>query len=186
LLVADGVDVKRLDERGEVVSTYDLPERDSWFAINLDPDGRSVWATDAESDEVVRFEISTGLMQSRFTAGEGSTVYGVCLKGEVTAAVQPTSSLPMSYGIAQNMPNPFNPETQIAYQLPEAGQVTVSIYDLLGQKIHTLVSDHRPAGNHTVTWNGRDAAGRSVSSGIYFYRFESAGLTKTRRMLLLK
>ncbi|MBT4098523.1 MAG: T9SS type A sorting domain-containing protein [Gemmatimonadetes bacterium] len=186
LLVADGVNIKRLDERGNVMMTYDLPDRDSWFAINLDPDGTSVWATDADSDQIVRFHIGSGLVQNTFTAGSGSTVFGVCLKGEVTAAVRAAAALPMNYTIAQNTPNPFNPETQITFQLPEAGEVALSIYNLLGQQIHTLVQDHRPAGRHSVTWNGRDSAGRSVSSGVYFYRFESAGLTQTRRMLLLK
>ncbi|MBT4613063.1 MAG: T9SS type A sorting domain-containing protein [Gemmatimonadetes bacterium] len=186
LLVADGVNVKRLDERGDVVMTYDLPGRDSWFAINLDPDGNSVWATDAESDQVVRFHIGSGVVQGSFTAGGGNTVFGVCLKGEITAAVQSATALPSVYGIAQNAPNPFNPETQISYQLPEAGDVTLSIFNLLGQQIHTLVSDHRSAGVHTVTWSGRDASGQAVSSGVYFYRFESTGLTETRRMLLLK
>jgi flagellar hook assembly protein FlgD len=74
----------------------------------------------------------------------------------------------LKYGIAQNAPNPFNPETQITYQWPEAGEVTLSIFNLLGQQIHTIVQAHKPAGTYTVIWNGRDAAGRSVSSGVYF------------------
>ena len=186
LLVADGIDVKRLDRNGEVVHTYDLPDHDSWFAINLDPDGRTFWATDHGSDEVVRFGIGSGAVHSSFAAGGGNTVFGVCLKGEITAATQAVTSLPTTYGLEQNAPNPFNPETQITYRLAETGEITLSIHNLLGQRIRTLVNEMQPVGTHTVRWDGRDASGRAVSSGVYLYHFESAGLTETRRMLLLK
>ncbi|HCL29335.1 MAG TPA: hypothetical protein DIC52_12975 [Candidatus Latescibacteria bacterium] len=60
--MADGINVKRVDEGGEVIMTYDLPDRDSWFAINLDPDGHTLWATDAESDQVARFAAFAGTL----------------------------------------------------------------------------------------------------------------------------
>ncbi|MCI0329610.1 MAG: multicopper oxidase domain-containing protein [candidate division Zixibacteria bacterium] len=85
-----------------------------------------------------------------------------------------------------NYPNPFNPETQIAFRLPNAGNVDLRIFNLLGQEVRRLVNGNLEAGDHTVRWDGRDAAGQSVASGIYFYRLETPDFKKTKRMLLLK
>jgi hypothetical protein len=95
-------------------------------------------------------------------------------------------ALPSRYAVLQNAPNPFNPSTEIAFQLPEAGEVSLAVYNLLGQQVRTLAAGRHHAGYHRVVWDGRDAAGRSVSSGVYLYRFVSEGLTETRQMLLLK
>lgn len=187
LLVADGAEIKRLDATGDVIQRYDAAGRDSWFALNLDPDGESFWATDQETDQVVRFDIDTGSMRQSFGAGPGETVFGVCLKGELTAGVTPVERiLPLAYEISQNVPNPFNPSTEISYRLPESGAVELEIYNLVGQRINTLVQGEQKAGAYTVTWSGRDSHGREVSSGVYFYRFSTDGLVETRRMLLLK
>jgi len=88
--------------------------------------------------------------------------------------------------ILTNYPNPFNPETQISFRLPNAGTVDLRIFNLLGQEVRRLVSGELEAGDHTIRWDGRDAAGQSVASGIYFYRLETPGFKKTKRMLLLK
>ena len=93
---------------------------------------------------------------------------------------------PLEYALSQNYPNPFNPTTQVAYQMPEAGEVSVVVYNLLGQQVRMLAQGHQQAGYYRVTWDGRDDYGRAVSSGIYLYRFVSKGLVETRRMLLLK
>ena len=94
--------------------------------------------------------------------------------------------LPSAYSLSQNRPNPFNPSTEIEFQLPTAGGVNLTIYNLLGQQVRRLVQDEHEAGTYKVIWNGEDPLGRQVSSGIYLYRFESAGLVQTRRMLLMK
>jgi hypothetical protein len=85
-----------------------------------------------------------------------------------------------------NFPNPFNPETQISYQLMESGDVQLVIFNALGQQVNTLVKQSQAAGVYQVEWNGKDDLGRSVSSGVYFYQLTSNGLVETRRMLLLK
>jgi hypothetical protein len=95
-------------------------------------------------------------------------------------------SAPTASALTGNYPNPFNPATQIAYELPEAGEVRLTIYNVLGQQVRALVQGRQEAGFYRVTWDGRDAAGRPVSSGIYLYRLEAGGFTETRRMLLLK
>lgn len=93
---------------------------------------------------------------------------------------------PTSFGLSQNVPNPFNPTTTISFQMPEAGQVRLAIYNALGQEVQTLVQEFRDAGNHAVVWNGRDALGRQVASGVYFYRLEADGFQQARRMMMLK
>jgi flagellar hook assembly protein FlgD len=86
----------------------------------------------------------------------------------------------------QNYPNPFNPTTNIEFTLPTAQQVQLTVYNLKGQKIRTLVDEIYPAGKNTVVWNGKDKAGREVSSGVYFYKLETAHANITKKMLLMK
>ncbi|MBM4403853.1 MAG: T9SS type A sorting domain-containing protein [Candidatus Cloacimonetes bacterium] len=88
--------------------------------------------------------------------------------------------------LGQNYPNPFNPTTTIAFSTRQTGWVKVSIYNLKGQLIKTLSDTEMPAGEHSLTWDGTDHEGASVSSGVYFYRLQAAGHTQTRKMLLMK
>ncbi len=85
-----------------------------------------------------------------------------------------------------NTPNPFNPSTRIGYRIPEAGQVDLTIYNVLGQQVRTLVQDHQSRGPYEVLWDGKDGFGRTVSSGVYFYRLAHPGGALTKRMLLVK
>lgn len=94
--------------------------------------------------------------------------------------------LPDEYTLHQNMPNPFNPSTTIGYQLPEAGMVRLAIYNLLGQEVRTLVDERKDAGSFTAAWDGADALGRRVASGVYLYRIQAGGFSASKRMLLLK
>ena len=108
---------------------------------------------------------------------------------EVLADVGGPSQLPGTYSLAQNYPNPFNPSTTIRFTVPEgAGNTPVSlvVYDLRGQIVRTLVEGVRNPGEHVVYWEGEDDSGRSVSSGIYFYRLRADGQALTRKMVLLK
>ncbi len=98
--------------------------------------------------------------------------------------------LPTDFSISQNYPNPFNPETMIEYSLPEASQVTISIYDANGRLVRQLVSSQRTAGIHDVKWDGRDDKGQKVVSGVYFYHFKAASsdriFSRTNKMILMK
>ncbi len=85
-----------------------------------------------------------------------------------------------------NYPNPFNPQTTIAYSTRARARVTLVIYNVSGERVRTLVSDEMPAGAHTTVWDGRNDAGREVSSGVYFYRLVAGDFTRTRKMVLLK
>jgi hypothetical protein len=88
--------------------------------------------------------------------------------------------------LSQNSPNPFNPSTRIAFTLPEAMQASIAVYDARGGKVATLVDELRPAGKNEVTWDGRNADGNRVASGVYFYRLTTARGELTRKLLLLK
>jgi hypothetical protein len=85
----------------------------------------------------------------------------------------------------QNRPNPFAPETQVAFDLPKAGQVGLAIYGPDGRLVRQLLSEQRGAGRHTVSWDSRDDVGRKVASGTYFYQLRAAGVVESRRMTLL-
>ena len=94
--------------------------------------------------------------------------------------------LPDGYGLEQNYPNPFNPRTTIVYSLPHSSRVEIAIYNLLGEKVATVVDARKPAGEHAAVWNGRDSESRPVATGIYFYRIRTDEFEQTRKMLLLK
>lgn len=95
------------------------------------------------------------------------------------------SQKPRSFSLAQNYPNPFNPTTEIRYTLPAAEQVEISVYNMLGQKVNTLLAQRQEAGIHHVRWNGRNEKGNLVSSGIYIYRMTTGRFTAARKMILL-
>lgn len=94
--------------------------------------------------------------------------------------------LPENYQLSQNFPNPFNPETEISYQLPEATQVTIVIYNMRGQKIRTLADRVQPVGCYVVRWNGRDETGTAVASGVYFYMLRAGQFNDMKKMILLR
>ncbi len=93
---------------------------------------------------------------------------------------------PTAFALAQNYPNPFNPHTRIGYQLAEAGPVSLTIYNLLGQRIRVLVEQPQAAGSYEVLWDSKDAGSREVVSGMYMYRLASRQGVLARRMLRLK
>lgn len=95
-------------------------------------------------------------------------------------------SLPKEYSLSQNFPNPFNPVTSVNYSLPEAVHVRLEIYNILGQKVRTLVEEPQVAGYKTVHWNGVDDYGRGMASGVYFYRLEAGKYSSSKKLLLLK
>ena len=96
------------------------------------------------------------------------------------------AAIPKTYELFQNYPNPFNPQTLIRYDLPNPGHVKVTVYNILGQEVKTLVDQHKDAGHWSVNWEGKDNQGKEVASGIYFYKIETLGFEKTKKMVLLK
>lgn len=91
------------------------------------------------------------------------------------------AQIPGSYALLQNYPNPFNPVTTIRYELPKASRVLLKVYDVLGQEVATLVDQEEPAGVYSVQFNGR-----SLGTGIYFYRLQAGSFTETKKLILMK
>ncbi len=99
-----------------------------------------------------------------------------------------STPIPIEYGLFQNYPNPFNPSTEISFMLAVDSRVELSIYDIEGRKVITLLDNEIVSGEqmHSIVWNGKDQAGKNVSSGIYFYKLSDGENIETRRMLLIK
>ena len=95
-------------------------------------------------------------------------------------------NLPTEFGLHQNYPNPFNPNTIVAYDLPAACHVKIEIFNILGQRVKTLVNESKTAGRYQVNWNSTDDNGRRVSSGIYLYVMKAGEYSRTAKMLLMK
>jgi hypothetical protein len=94
--------------------------------------------------------------------------------------------IPERFNLSQNYPNPFNPTTMIQYDLPEATQVTITIFDLMGRTVKTLVNEFKDVGYHTITWDARDDEGKRMSGGVYLYSIKAGSYHKTQKMVLLK
>ena len=134
----------------------------------------------ADTREVVRFE--------------GKYTLEAVIVADVNArSITPTigsalkqNELPTVYTLSQNYPNPFNPSTSISFALPEAAEVRLEVFNLLGQRVTTLLNQRLEAGNHTAEWNSQNELGQTVASGVYFYRLETPRFTESKKMVLLK
>ena len=104
------------------------------------------------------------------------------VNASVTNVEEPSvDGLPTKFALNQNYPNPFNPSTSISYNIPESGLVELNVYDMLGNKIKTLVNEQKSAGNYEVRFDASN-----LSSGMYIYRLITSGFTETKKMLFMK
>jgi len=163
---------------------------DSWLAIRQ-TNGHDWLYT---LDEIER--ITYGENELYVTTADGTDVYDLdaivridFLPDTTTVGVEGPGNRPTSIDplhLFQNRPNPFSPETRIAFDLPLPGRAELRVYDVSGRLIRTLVDEKRPAGPYSVRWDGRDDAGRAVASGVYFYSLRAPGVEENRRMILVK
>jgi len=166
-----------------------------------DPDiGLGEWmittATDADTcrvDDDADYSYMPVLDDNVYVVGTVAFAFGnykMEPRGDRDIAVNPVGidgDLPVAkFGLAQNAPNPFNPKTTIAFNLPQAAHVSLEIYNVAGRKVATLVDGEMPAGPHAVEWNGKTADGSRVASGVYFYRLESGEKRASKKMVLMK
>ena len=104
-----------------------------------------------------------------------------------TAVDEAADGSPRAFDLGQNYPNPFNPSTTILYSLVTGGTVDLTVYDVLGRRVRTLVAGWQDTGSHRIGWSGDDDAGRPVAAGVYLYRLKTSGTAQqTRRMVLVK
>ena len=193
------------------ITTPDDPYPDpwtNWVEIDMSSQGIST-----ENDFIISFEYTGGnkvMVTSKdgknyshsisYDSREQSWVYYVSNDNDITylymirAVVESTSAtgveeeeiIPVYYKLSQNYPNPFNPTTNISYTIPESGNVSLRIYDVLGKLVNTLVDNEVSSGSHQITWNGKDANGVSVASGMYFYTIKANNFIQTKKMMLIK
>ena len=148
-----------------------------------------IWtANDDEplTDDIVDMIRSGGVYVNIHTSANPSgEIRGQLLQGIIAIPVgvvdEDAAQLPTNVQLMQNYPNPFNPETVIRYSIPKAEEVSLVVYNLIGEKVAQLIEEQKPAGNYTVEWNASDFA-----SGIYFYRLQAGDFVQTRKMVLLK
>ncbi|MFQ5636761.1 MAG: FlgD immunoglobulin-like domain containing protein [bacterium] len=157
----------------------------------------------AVNDFVLAQDSSSTFQLAGFAGGDAAAVAAfiqdnnvgtptVAVSGSISA--DPTTSveesdpavIPSAFRLEQNYPNPFNPTTTIQFDLPRQSEVTLSIYNLNGQLVRTLVAGKFTAGNHSVVWDGRDARARQVTSGLYVTRMQAGEVVQHHKMLLIK
>ncbi|UCG51055.1 MAG: S8 family serine peptidase [Candidatus Latescibacterota bacterium] len=144
--------------------------------------------TETDEGPGVGEEITLYLGDYEIPAGVTWTAMGdvIDLGDVVTSTEDPVQSLPKTYALHNNYPNPFNPATTIKYELPTASDVRLVIYNIKGQVVRELVRKWQPAGRYTATWDGTNASGDAVASGVYFYRIKAGEYVNTRKMVFLK
>jgi glucose/arabinose dehydrogenase len=114
-------------------------------------------------------------------------LWKITLPAGVSTGAGREENLPGTFALMQNYPDPFNPSTNIDFTIPAAGAVTLTVYDVLGRKVRTLLDGSVPAGGRSVSWDGRDSRGTPVGSGVYFYRLlTGSNLSATKKMIVLR
>ncbi len=144
------------------------------------------------TDEYGNFESQVDLLYGNdyyLTAYKDScTIFKVVYSPTITLDNEEGTDqqLPEYYSLEQNFPNPFNPATTIRYSLPKSDEVTLEIFNILGQLISSYNPGDQPAGEYTYTWNASDDNNRALSSGIYFYRLKTGEFIETKKMTMIK
>jgi subtilisin family serine protease len=162
-----------------LLAVADSPAESTLFLFHYDASDSSWRMLDTSVDTVANTATATTTSFSVFALASATPT---SIIDDQTLVVAP----PILYALDQNYPNPFNPSTTIRFTSPAAGRVVLAIYNITGQHILTLVDADRSPGKHSVNWYGRDKWGKSVSSGVYFYRLSAGAYQESRRMLLLK
>ncbi|KAB2878275.1 S8 family serine peptidase [bacterium] len=139
-------------------------------------------------------QVRWALKMTADNAGSPNNLYGYGIINALAASnyfgitgIPDTTNTPDQYFLYQNASNPFGDETFIKYDVAKAGNVRITVYNILGQQVKTLINRHHSVqSGYTVMWDGKDAQGNAVSSGMYFYRLEGNKFSKTKKMLLVR
>ncbi len=157
------------------------------IVLESTPMYEGAWNTVGAAHSHVRNEFLFVYDFNNDMAGGSPDIHAKRMSGSAPTGVGTiAAAIPASFEVLQNYPNPFNPETAIMFGLPESGAVKVAVFDLQGREVRVLLDGERPAGHHSVTWDGTDTAGRSAATGIYTCRVVFGGQTVVKKMTLLR
>ena len=171
LYLLDSRGVQMIDTRTlEMTSSLVYENRELWFPSELRLTGATLYIADLYQLRILRV----------YPEGGSLAVEERIPSDRILNVVDPA---PVNR-LNQNYPNPFNPETWIPYQLASHANVSIHIYDAQGRSIYTKSLGYQKAGSHTAHWDGRNAAGEPVASGIYFYSIQAGDFHATRKMLI--
>jgi len=142
-----------------------------------------VWSA-AWSPDGQQLATGSGNYNSTGSSGNSIIIWSVQISDEVEFV---QTSLPANFRLRNNFPNPFNPVTTIQFDLPHPSNVTITIYNIQGRLVRSLLADQsKPAGTHSINWDGKNENGMAVGSGEYFYKFTTDSFSETKKMLLLR
>ncbi len=198
----EGRSIQQTTDGGYIIAGYTTSTPDFFgnthtdaYVIKTDDGGDTLWTQTfgGNSDDEaysVRQTTDGGYIITGYTKSFGAgykNVWLIRLGPEAPVAVEPEGKqTPHDFALYSAYPNPFNPSTAIAYDLPQAGPVALVVYDLRGREVIRLAEGRREAGYHQVSWAGRDAAGREVPTGIYIARLTTPGYAKSVKMVMMK
>ncbi len=168
--------------------------------LPLGPDGEPIGGSTVTAADSARIynrpDLVQGIWTYYFVKSDGSygvhnTKYAVAILqktlGWYPTDVKPTNGeIPTEFALQQNYPNPFNPTTQINFSLPENQRVKLEVYDVIGRLVTTIVDKDMEPGNYNVSWEGTDASGAKVTSGIYLYRLQAGSYSAVKKMVMVK
>ena len=188
--------LRLIEERTEEGEIFAPNPYGSFFEMSVDEGDIKImssrvgkeWSA-AGNGSLVRlwFEVLDEGVDEAMEVGDGVLLNPVYSPARVTWSTTLTDLLlPMRPALDENYPNPFNPSTTIPFATPALQLVQLEIYNVLGQKVRTLMAGPVEPGFHTIVWSGRNDAGKAVAAGFYFSLLQTAGHTQARKMLLLK
>ncbi|MDI6804894.1 MAG: carboxypeptidase regulatory-like domain-containing protein [Bacteroidota bacterium] len=185
--IIQGVTVYAVSLATNSIVSYDITEEDGKFELsNLAPGSYKV-VVDKEGYNAVSTPVYSVSSENNYTE-ENAQI----LISSATLGIGGNDNLPDKYSLNQNYPNPFNPTTEISFAIPKMSKVNITVYNLLGQQITTLLNGELNTGNYSVVWNGTDTNGRIVGSSVYFYKITANSLdnsltfSSVKKMLLVK
>ena len=152
---------------------------DIFYLIKTNPGSGMIWSLTTSQEERLYLDADSG----DFTI---SSVDQLFLSRTSNLSLNDENSFPNTFTLHKNFPNPFNPMTTLSYELPKDSDVRLSIYDILGNEIITLINSHQHTGFKSILWDATDSNGNSVSAGVYLYRIHAGEFVQTRKLVLIK
>jgi len=154
-------------------------------SINWEPAIEGIWSenfewTETELDSTETRYMKLLLLESN--QGPFASIWEVEMYGtDKATSIETITEVPKTFELTQNYPNPFNPSTKIRYSVPQISNVTIKVFDILGNEIETLVNQENPAGTYEITWNAEN-----LPSGVYFYQLRAGNFIEMKKMILLR